>query len=125
MRHLRRIALYGTLLVAALFVVLLAVAVFMQATTPHLRADEARAAWFKGLKQPGNGISCCDVSDCRRADAEWRGGEKGQWWATVNGAWTPIPPGTELATRSIDGDAYVCASPAGHIYCFVRPDSLY
>jgi hypothetical protein len=68
---------------------------------------------------PGTDVSCCDISDCRRADADWHGG---QWWATVNGQWTPIPSDRELSKRSIDGDAYVCASPSRHIYCFVKPN---
>ena len=69
---------------------------------------EDRHAWFKSLTMPGTTISCCDISDCRRTEADWHGG---QWWATVDGQWTPIPPNKELSKRSIDGDAYVCASP--------------
>lgn len=81
-------------------------------------AEEDRAAWFKSLRQPVTGHSCCDISDCRRTDADWRGG---QWWAVVGGEWTPIPPDKELEKQSIDGDAYVCSSPSRRIYCFVRP----
>jgi len=85
-------------------------------------ADENRGAWFKSLKQPGSGLSCCDISDCRRADAEWRGN---QWWAIVQGEWTPVPRNKELSKMSIDGDAYVCSSQAPSksptIYCFVPP----
>jgi hypothetical protein len=80
---------------------------------------QERGAWFKSLRQPKTGYSCCDISDCRRADADWR---NGQWWAVVDGAWTPIPPEKELEKRSIDGDAYVCASPTRRIYCFVKPN---
>lgn len=80
--------------------------------------SEDRGAWFKSLRQPKTGYSCCDISDCRRADADWR---NGQWWAVVDGAWTPIPPERELDKHSIDGDAYVCASPTRRIYCFVKP----
>jgi len=80
---------------------------------------EDRGAWFKSLRQPKTGFSCCDISDCRRAEADWR---NGQWWAVVDGAWTPIPPEKELDKRSIDGDAYVCASPTRRIYCFVKPN---
>ena len=81
--------------------------------------SEDRGAWFKSLRQPKTGFSCCDISDCRRAKADWR---NGQWWAVVDGSWTPIPPEKELDKRSIDGDAYVCASPTRRIYCFVRPN---
>jgi len=83
---------------------------------------ESRGAWFESLKQPGSGLSCCDISDCRRTEAEWRGGNDGKWWATVNGIWTPIPHDKELTKRSIDGDAYVCASPNRYVYCFVKPN---
>ena len=78
-----------------------------------------RASWFKSLKQPGTGVSCCDISDCKRAEADWR---DGQWHAVVNGEWTPIPPEKELDKESIDGDAYVCSSPTRRIYCFIKPD---
>ncbi len=80
---------------------------------------EDRGAWFKSLRMPNTGFSCCDISDCRRTDANWR---DGQWWAVVDGAWTPIPPSRELDKQSIDGDAYVCASPTRRIYCFVKPN---
>jgi hypothetical protein len=80
--------------------------------------SEDRGNWFKSLKQPDTGYSCCDIADCRRTDADWHGG---QWWAVVGGQWTPIPPDKELKKQSIDGDAYVCSSPTRHIYCFVRP----
>ena len=78
-----------------------------------------RASWFKSLKQPGTEISCCDISDCKRAEANWR---NGQWHAVVEGKWTPIPPEKELDKKSIDGDAYVCSSPTRRIYCFIKPD---
>lgn len=81
--------------------------------------SEDRGAWFKSLKQPKTGYSCCDISDCKRTDADWRGG---QWWAMVKGEWTPIPPEKELDKLSIDGDAYVCSSPTRRIYCFVKPN---
>ncbi len=84
-----------------------------------LAKGEDRHAWFGSLTIPGTSISCCDISDCHRAKADWR---QGQWWATVEGKWTPIPPNKELAKRSIDGDAYVCAGPNRTIYCFVKPD---
>jgi hypothetical protein len=75
-------------------------------------------AWFKSLRQPGSGMSCCSKSDCERTKAEFIGG---QWQAVVNGAWTVIPPEKLLDTMSYDGEAYVCNSPSGAIYCFVRP----
>lgn len=80
--------------------------------------QEERATWFRSLKQPNTGMSCCDVSDCRRTDADYRGG---QWWAVVENNWTPIPQEKQLDKLSIDGDAYVCSGPRGTIYCFIPP----
>ena len=104
-RHVRRLG--GGLLVSLV-------------TSPALPCQgRGPDAWFEGLKMPGTVIPCCDISDCRRTTADWRGG---QWWATVDGQWTPIPPNKELSKRSIDGDAYVCASQNRYVYCFVKPD---
>jgi hypothetical protein len=96
-------------------------AIVMAVSSATIARAEDRRAWFEGLKMPGTSISCCDFSDCRRTEADWR---SGQWWATVNGQWTPIPPGRELTMRSIDGDAYVCAGPNRYVYCFVKPDMV-
>lgn len=103
--------------------------------------DPKRKAWFKSLALP-SGLSCCDESDCRRTEAEFR---DGQWHAIVESvhgrAWMPIPPERVLKEpRSIDGEAYVCATPGSkggtvsqgvklltlppsqpHIFCFVPP----
>lgn len=85
--------------------------------------SQDRGAWFKSLKQPGSGVSCCDISDCKRVEAKWQGDG---WIAlsNVTKQWTPIPPGKVLQNKpSIDGDAYLCEGPAsGTIYCFVKPD---
>lgn len=90
-----------------------------------------RGAWFKSLKQPDTGVSCCDVSDCRRTNARWEG--EG-WQAVVNGEWRTIPANKVLQKpHSIDGDAYVCNGPEWHdddgggsspglIFCFIPPD---
>lgn len=81
---------------------------------------EDRGSWFKSLKQPLTGASCCDVSDCVAApDAQKR---DGQWWATVQGEMTPIPNEKILRDKwSYDGKAYVCSGYGRRIYCFVEP----
>lgn len=93
-------------------------AVLVLTATASASADEGRSAWFKSLKQPDTGYSCCDISDCRRTDADW---QDGQWWAMVEGRMTPIPKKKELAKKSIDGDAYVCSGRNRVIFCFVPP----
>lgn len=115
---------------ALLFVAAIALAMIAWAIgTAHA---QDRAAWFKSLTRPDVGGSCCDVSDCQRTEAEWKG--EG-WTAVVNGKWRNIPPRVVLKQpHSIDGDAYVCNGrdwrddeggdvTPGQIYCFVPPDT--
>lgn len=97
-----------------------------------------RGDWIDGLRQPGTGKSCCDISHCARTDADWR---HGGWWVEMRGHWVPVPPSAIVRdTISIDGSAYVCAAilPMGlarplpaemeiailrdGILCFVPPD---
>jgi hypothetical protein len=89
-----------------------------------------RGAWFKSLMQPNGGGSCCDISDCKRIEAQWIEGG----WAiltgrndTGGGNWLAISPDKVLERpRSIDGDAYVCASQGFKtIYCFVPPWTIF
>jgi hypothetical protein len=84
--------------------------------------EQSRADWFESLRQPKTGYSCCDISDCRRAQgAEWR---DGQWWAKWGDQWSPVPQEKVLMDKhSIDGDPYICAGNlTRQIYCFVRPN---
>jgi hypothetical protein len=87
-------------------------------------AAQDRGAWFKSLRQPGTNISCCDVSDCKRTEAEYEGGG---WVAdSVNptqlGQRVVIPDASIVRNiPSIDGEAYLCQSPTGRVYCFIPP----
>lgn len=87
-----------------------------------LASAQDRKAWFKSLRMPGSGISCCDVSDCKQTDAVWQGGG---WWArsNVSGKVVAIPPAKVLQLpHSIDGEAYLCEGPASAtIFCFIPP----
>ena len=87
------------------------------------KADESRAAWFKSLKQPDTGYSCCDLSDCRVTEgAEWR---QDGWWAPVFGTMTKMPPNKTLWRKvSPDGGAVICHGGMPEtpvIFCFVPP----
>jgi hypothetical protein len=53
---------------------------------PHIRD------WFKALKNPQDGRSCCNESDCARTEARTHGNE---WEArTPDGLWIAVPPDT-------------------------------
>lgn len=78
-----------------------------------------KSDWFRSLMRPDTGTSCCNVSDCHKTVADWRGN---QWWAKVEEQWTPIPNEKVVKDHdSFDGEAYVCSGTARFIFCFVPP----
>lgn len=103
---------------------LITIGVVIICVTCSLAGAQDRGAWFKSLKQPGTGVSCCDVSDCKRTDARW---QAGSWWAVQvmgpgKGQLISVPREREVRNvPTIDGEAYLCQSATGRIYCFVPP----
>lgn len=106
--------------------------------------DSRRSDWFNSLKQPSNGISCCNISDCQQTQARQRPDQS--WEAVIDDykghRWVAIPPDKVVKRPlSIDGEAYICASKGSAggmvyegsgemykaspydatIYCFVPP----
>jgi hypothetical protein len=77
--------------------------------------------WYKNLKQPGTGYSCCNGDtahgDCRPTRAYKT--DDGTWRALVDGHWQPVPPSVVLKTLAPDGNSHVCAGKSGMIYCFI------
>lgn len=107
-----------TLLLMLIGVVILALLLLWLG--PATAQPRDKGEWFKSLKQPGSGGSCCDIADCKKTEADWR---DGRWWAVVQGTWVAIPENTIVTKQySYDGDAYVCHAPNSRIYCFIRPD---
>jgi len=73
---------------------------------PPTGADPSLAQWFEGLKQPGNGLPCCSISDCRFTDTH--AGTSG-YEALIEGAWINIPNDTVLDhLENPTGRAIVC-----------------
>lgn len=79
--------------------------------------------WYKDLKQPGTGYSCCNGTtngidgDCRPTRAYLQ--DDGTWKAMVNGRWMPVPPRVVLQRLAPDGNSHICAGKSGMIYCFI------
>ena len=79
--------------------------------------------WYKELKQPGTGYSCCNrrtatsEGDCRPTRAYLN--DDGMWYALLNGRWVPVPPRVVLKQLAPDGRSHICASKSGMIYCFL------
>ena len=79
--------------------------------------------WYKELKQPGTGYSCCNGTvngvegDCRPTRAYIQ--DDGTWRALVDGQWVVVPPRVVLKQLAPDGNSHICASRSGLIYCFL------
>jgi hypothetical protein len=79
--------------------------------------------WYKELKQPGTGYSCCNGTvngiegDCRPTRAYLQ--DDGTWRALIEGRWVPVPPRVVLKQLAPDGNSHICASRSGLIYCFL------
>lgn len=83
-------------------------------------ANSALSEWYRSLKQPDTGVSCCGEADAVEAD-EWRVHPDGSVTATVtdgrgympNGMVVEVPPGKVLRGE---------ANPTGHAILFLRRD---
>jgi hypothetical protein len=85
---------------------------------PPQNADPALAPWFQSLQQPGTGISCCSVSDCRPTEYRTTGDH---YEALIENKWIAIPPEKVLQrTDNPVGRAVVCWRPSTGVMCFVR-----
>lgn len=103
---------------AAVFMGLASATATAEAKPPE-NADPALAQWYESLRQPGTGVSCCSVADCRSAD--YRTTPNG-YEARIDGVWIPVPPDRVLEhTDNPTGHAVVCYLPGRGILCFVRP----
>jgi hypothetical protein len=98
-------------------IVLLMIATPGQAAPPP-DADPAMAPWFNSLRQPGSGISCCSIADCRPVDYRT---VDNHYEAFIEGEWRAVPP-DKVLTRADNptGRAVVCWTKLSGIMCFVR-----
>lgn len=85
---------------------------------PQPGADMTFAPWFESLRQPGTGMSCCSIADCRQTDFRIAGN---RYEALVDGEWRTVPPET-IIERSDNptGRAVVCYTPYRGIMCFIK-----
>lgn len=100
-----------------LFCAVVLLASFAQARPPP-NADMTLAPWFEGLRQPGTGMSCCSIADCRQTDFRINGSH---YEALVEGEWREVPPDKILERMdNPTGRAVVCYTPSRGIMCFIR-----
>jgi len=86
--------------------------------------------WYKDLRQPGTGYSCCNGTngkegDCRPTRAYWDDNLKA-WKARIDGNWIMVPPRVVLDSKLNKQplEAHICASLYANpnypiIYCFL------
>ena len=87
-------------------------------SAPPENADPRLAPLFNSLRQPGTGVSCCSVSDCRPVDYRVSGAGYEVW---IDDSWRQVPADKILQGRDNPiGRAVVCYTPALGIMCFVR-----
>lgn len=85
---------------------------------PPPNADMSLAPWFQGLRQPGTGISCCSIADCRQTDFRIAGGH---YEVMIDSQWRAVPPDKILdRIDNPTGRAVVCYTPTLGIMCFIR-----
>ena len=89
----------------------------------HGQGHSEHHDWYKELKQPGTGFSCCNGTingvegDCRPTRAYLN--DDGQWYALLDGQWIRVPPRVVLRQLAPDGSSHICASKSGMIFCFL------
>ena len=85
---------------------------------PPENADPNLAPWFESLKQPGSGVSCCSIADCR--PVEYRLVADG-YEAYLDAKWVRVADEKVLHGMSNPmARGIVCRSPiSGTILCFV------
>ena len=101
--------------------IFLALAASSGVAAPPVGADpnSPMARWYRGLKMPGNGHSCCDVSDCRPTQARQ---VNGGWQALAeDGVWLDIPPQLIIEDTVHPGGSAVMCQINHTVLCFVPP----
>jgi len=80
--------------------------------------NSALGIWYRSLRVPETGQSCCNVSDCRPVDAAWVEGDR--WRARIGDKVIDIPAKSVLRRENLDGRGILCRS-IWAILCFVPP----
>jgi hypothetical protein len=80
--------------------------------------NSSLGTWYRSLKVPGTGQSCCNVTDCRPVDAAWIEGD--HWRARIRDEVIDIPANRVLSRENPDGRAILCRS-TWEVLCFVPP----
>jgi hypothetical protein len=92
------------------------VASFAAFGAPPENADPALAPWFRSLAQPGTGISCCSIADCRPVEARIT---PSGYEIHVKDKWVAVPPDKILHGKENPTGKPVACVLNDQILCFV------
>ena len=108
-------------------VTLLMLSITSPRAAPPADADPNLAPWFRSLRQPNTGISCCDRSDCR--EVQYRivnghyqafiGGEFSRWQNPPY-QWMDVPESSVLHRHDNPTGEGVACWAGGAIICFIE-----
>jgi hypothetical protein len=106
----------------AIALTLMAGAAIPAIAAPPPNANPALAPWFRSLVQPGTGLSCCSISDCRQTEYRII---QDHYEALHGKDWLIVPPDKILRrTDNPTGHAILCWTPQQGVICFIRaPES--
>lgn len=106
-------------MVRYLWLVVLGAAILVNSAVfgaPPENADPALAPWFRSLAQPGTGISCCSIADCRPVDARIT---PTGYEIYVKEEWLAVPPEKILRGKENPTGKPVACVLNGQVLCFV------
>jgi len=100
-------------------------------TAPPENADPGLAPWFRSLAQPGTGVPCCDIADCRQVEYRMRNGHYQAYignafprWTRAPFAWVDVPDGNVLHRRDNPTGEGVACWQGGQVICFVPASGM-
>ena len=101
--HTRRGTTYRVVACALFLLSLL----FAHAVTarPPADFDPTLAPWYESLRQPGTGIGCCSLADCRNVHAR---STRDGFQALIRGKWIDVPPKVILNISNPTGLPVAC-----------------
>jgi len=100
-----------------LAVAMLIAAVARAAPPAGVDPDGPMAQWYRSLKAPDIGGSCCSIADCRPVEARQVGDH---WEVLTETGWQSVLPERVLHQKNLDGRPIAC-EVLGEIRCFVPP----
>jgi hypothetical protein len=90
---------------------------------PPQNADPALAPWFRDLRHPKTGASCCDLGDCRPSMSRFivKDGARSLQATTPDGDWVDVHEEMVVRPREPNptGSDILCWLPHRGVMCFV------